>query len=296
MFIVIVNSYSGQHKSNYILKQMKQHFSTRFVSYFTHQYQGDEMWQIIHDKINETGNALKGVIVVGGDGTLHQTIQHLHDIDVPFGLIPSGSGNDFGRSLKISNNTKKAIKRIIHNQPKTYDLLRVQDKRVLSIVGIGVDAVTASLCQHSKLKKWLNRAFLGKLTYLLFFFKAIKQYEPVQATITDENGKQTFDRVWLIAGGNTNYYGGGIPICPQSDPHDGKADLVIVHGLSLIKLVVILPSVFFRRHLSLPYVHSMSGTTFQIESSHQTPVQGDGEKLCQTPITVTVEQDAVRFF
>lgn len=297
MFIVIINSYSGQRKYKHILKQIEQQFTTNFVPYYTHQYQGQNMWIEIKNKINSYNDEIKGILVIGGDGTLHHTVQQLYETNVPFGLIPSGSGNDFGRALNIKNNVKKAIKRIKRNQPLEYDLIQVNNHTVLSIVGIGLDAVTAALCQHSKFKKLLNYFFLGRLTYLLFFIKAAITYKPVQIEVAEESGQiHAFKDVWLIAGGNTNFYGGGIPICPQANPQDGEVDLVIVQGLSLKRLFTVLPSVFFKKHLSLPYIKTLKGPFFSITSITKIPVQGDGEELCNTPITINVKNKAIRFF
>ena len=41
------------------------------------------------------------VVVAGGDGSVHLAIQHLAGTDIPLGLAPSGSGNDFAAALGI---------------------------------------------------------------------------------------------------------------------------------------------------------------------------------------------------
>ena len=35
------------------------------------------------------------VVAVGGDGTLHETVNGLHGTDSVLGLLPFGTGNDF---------------------------------------------------------------------------------------------------------------------------------------------------------------------------------------------------------
>ncbi|MDG5787534.1 YegS/Rv2252/BmrU family lipid kinase [Evansella sp. AB-P1] len=297
MYIIIVNSYSGQHRYKKIMKHLNELLHTPFVTYYTDQYQGNNMWHDINGKINEIKTDALGIIIVGGDGTLHQAVQHLHHHTLPFGLIPTGSGNDFGRALNIPRNIKKAIERINNREIKTYDLLDVNERKVLSIVGIGVDAETAIKCQHSFLKKLLNRAFLGRLTYLMVFLQTVIHYKPLNVTIYDSHGeKNSFEKVWLIAGGNTSYYGGGIPICPLANPQDGEIDLVIVHSLSLIRLMLALPSVFIKKHLNLPYVTMIRGKDFSIISNELQGVQGDGEEIGSTPAKIKLLEKAIRFF
>ncbi|MBU9711322.1 diacylglycerol/lipid kinase family protein [Evansella tamaricis] len=299
MYIVIINSYSGQRRYKKVVRQLEKKLRKPFVSYFTDQYQEDTLWDNIHQKLNDLGNKLDGVIVVGGDGTLHYVVNHLQDYNVPYGLVASGSGNDFGRALKIPRNISKAIERINSNNPEEYDIINANGKKVLSVVGIGVDAETAIRCQTSRLKKLLNRAFLGRLTYLMVFFQTIRHYEPMELEITDEKGTvHQFNNVWLTALGNTSYYGGGIPICPDADPQDSQIEYVIIHTLPLAKVLMrALPAVFLKKHQNLSCVTILKGTKFHIKSKNkEVPVQGDGEEIGTTPACIRILPNAIRIF
>ena len=53
------------------------------------------------------------LIVVGGDGTLNEVLNGITDFDrVRLGVIPTGSGNDFGRNLKLPKTPKESLKQI----------------------------------------------------------------------------------------------------------------------------------------------------------------------------------------
>ena len=297
MYIVIVNSFSGQRRYRRIIRQLNQQLSYSFITYFSHNYQGEAMWDQIAIKVREINKEIKGVLVVGGDGTLHQVINHMHQYNLPFGLLAAGSGNDFGRALKVPLNTQKAIDRINTGVTKKYDLIEVNNKIVLSVVGIGVDAETAIRCQTSLIKKLLNRAFLGRLTYLAVFLQTVFRYRSLKVEVTDQDGKShSFERVWLMAAGNTSYYGGGIPICPEADPHDGEIDLVVVHGLGFFRLLTAIPTVYLKKHLSLPYVTMLRGKKFTVLSKTAQAVQGDGEEIGKTPAIISIHKKAVKFF
>ncbi|SDY89325.1 lipid kinase, YegS/Rv2252/BmrU family [Evansella caseinilytica] len=297
MYIVIINSYSGKRRTNKIFAILSTMLPDSFVAFSSDLYQEKDMWNAIHNKIAEMKQTVKGFLIVGGDGTLHQAVQQLHSYHLPFGLIPSGSGNDFGRALSIPMNAKKALERIVANQPGEYDLIDVNGKKVLSVAGIGVDAETAIRCRQSQLKKMLNMAFLGRLSYLMMFLKTVLRYKPSAVHIIDRHGANYhFQRVWLIAAGNTGYYGGGIPICPNAKPDDGQIDLVIVHGLGLFQLLVALPAVFVKKHLTLPYITMLTGNQFTVTAQRTLPVQGDGEEVGETPATIHILPKAIRIF
>ncbi|WP_280768158.1 diacylglycerol/lipid kinase family protein [Salipaludibacillus daqingensis] len=297
MYIIIVNSHSGRLTFREVSKQLSMNSDISFVPYFTGDYQEEELWTHAIRFIKENIPTIQGIIIVGGDGTFHQAINHLHNFEIPLGLIPTGSANDFAKALKIPSNEKKALSRIRAGNPKTYDLFKVNDEWVHSLAGMGVDAETAIKSISSPLKKWLNRAFLGRLTYLLTFFTVIKDYKPFQMKLTFQDGESlTYERVWLLAIGNTAYYGGGIPICPKADPQDGKLEITIVHSLSLITLLFVLPTVFFRLHTMLPYVETMQAKALSVKTSQPVLVQADGEKAGYTPQTITIKPKSIKIF
>lgn len=300
MYIVIVNSYSGQRRYKKIMKELEKNIDTPFISYFSDQFQGDDLWNSIHNKLNNIEDKVHGIIIVGGDGTLHQVVNRFYTYNLTFGLIASGSGNDFGRALKIPKSISKAIKRIMINSPQEYDLLEVNGQKVLSVVGIGIDAETAIRCQTSKIKKVLNRAFIGRLTYLIVLFQCLKFYKPVDLEVIDDTGiKHHFEKVWLMAGGNTTFYGGGIPICPYADPQDGVIDYVVIHKLPLLQVLFkALPAVLLKKHPTLTScVSTLRGTEFKITSiDHDAVVQGDGEEIGITPAHIKVLPRAIKIY
>lgn len=297
MYIMIVNSSAGRTKFRQISKYLTTELHDSFVSYHTGDFQEKELWTQVISFIESHKRDIKGVIIVGGDGTLHQAINYLQDFQIPIGLIPAGSANDFAKALKISLNYKKALARITAKTPKSYDLIKMNNEWVHSVAGMGVDAETAIKSIKSPLKKWLNRAFLGKLTYLLTFFTVIRYYKPFHIEFSFQDGSiRHFERVWLLAVGNTTYYGGGIPICPKADPEDGLLEVTIVHSLSLWTLLFVLPTVFFRAHTMLPFVTTIQAEGFSVKTDHPVLVQGDGEKIGYTPQIISVQTKAINIF
>ncbi|PYZ94576.1 hypothetical protein CR194_03310 [Salipaludibacillus keqinensis] len=297
MYIIIVNSNSGRARYRQLAKYLTSYDRVSFVPYFTDEYQEKELWNQVSTHIKSTKRTIEGVIIVGGDGTLHQAINHLHRFQLPFGLIPAGSGNDLAKALKIPTNEKKAFARIKQGLPNTYDLIMINNQYIHSVAGMGVDAETAVKSNHSPLKPLLNRAFLGKLTYLLTFFTVIRTFQPFEAEFTfDNDEKVTLDRVWLLAAGNTPYYGGGIPICPKANPQDGLLEVIVVNRLSLFALLLVLPTVYFKLHCKLPYVHRFETNSFSVKTNSPVLIQGDGEKIGYTPQEISIQRKSIEIF
>ena len=52
----------------------------------------------------------QAILVLGGDGTINEVLNGIQNFEkTKFGIIPTGSGNDFARGLGIPKNTKKAL-------------------------------------------------------------------------------------------------------------------------------------------------------------------------------------------
>ena len=54
------------------------------------------------------------LIVVGGDGTINEVLNGIRDFDrVRLGVIPTGSGNDFCRNLKLPGTPEESLRQIL---------------------------------------------------------------------------------------------------------------------------------------------------------------------------------------
>ena len=54
------------------------------------------------------------IVALGGDGTVNDAVQGIEDFEnTTFSFIPTGSGNDFAKDMKISKNVKKTLKKIL---------------------------------------------------------------------------------------------------------------------------------------------------------------------------------------
>ena len=62
-----------------------------------------------------TSDNYDSIIVAGGDGTINTVVNNMFNagIDVPLGLIPCGTSNDFAASIGLTGNIKKCIDIII---------------------------------------------------------------------------------------------------------------------------------------------------------------------------------------
>lgn len=162
--------------------------------------------------------------------------------------------------------------------------------------GMGYDA---AICQEVLItpgKKFLNRLHMGKLIYLMVALKQFLFLTPSPVTITlDGNKPQTFSRTWFAAVMNQKYEGGGFKFCPNASPEDGLLDVIVIEGISKLKMLFCLPSALWGKHTRIRGVHILQCRNVHITSAHSLPVHKDGESGgIQREFSVTIEKKPLK--
>lgn len=103
------------------------------------------------------------VVCSGGDGTLDETVQGmmLREKKIPLGYIPSGTVNDFARSLKIPRNMEQAARIAVNGNNFPCDVGTFNGEHFAYIAAFGIFTdVAYSTAQDAK-------NVLGHMAYLL---------------------------------------------------------------------------------------------------------------------------------
>lgn len=287
MYAFIVNRIAGGGKGKRIWKKVEkqlQKLNVRYHVYFTERKK--EATDVARMIVKE--GRVEAVVVVGGDGTVHEVVNGLVGTDLPLSVIPAGSGNDYARALDIPKNYRKAIEQILAKKKRTIDVGKVNGKYCLTVIGTGFDGSVARKVEESRLKKWLNTFRLGKLIYAFVVPRVLFSYEKQDVSIVVDGQKTYIRGVWMIAVANVSCYAGGMKICPNAKEDDGYFDVCIVKGMSKFTFFKTFPLVFFGKHTHHRDVMLLSGKKVTIRSEKPLLVHGDGEAIGQTPITVEI--------
>ena len=134
-------------------------------------------------------NGATSIVVLGGDGTLHEVINGFSNFDkVTLGLVPCGTGNDFATALKLPRDPLKAIDLIIDGTPKYTDFMQLPTVRGINVVGMGIDVDV--LVRYSKLKRknkfgytWCLIKTLLKFDYAEFEARLLQQLQTVACLV-----------------------------------------------------------------------------------------------------------------
>ena len=286
MYYFIVNPNSRSGKGRLVWQRIRRELGRRKISYkcFLTRYPGHA--EKIAKQISSLGTPGDPVrmIVMGGDGTIHEVLTGIEDLSaVVFGFIPTGSGNDFCRGMKIPQDPSEALKVVLdHRTVRLMDVpyidLEGRACRFGISAGIGYDAAVCQEVLSSPAKRILNRFRLGKLVYLYVALKQILFLNPVPASIHLDGGRSwSFRKLYFAAVMNQKYEGGGFCFCPQAKTNDGVLNVIAVEGLPRLAMLAAMPSAFWGGHTSVPGVHIFRCTRAEIRTASPMAVHIDGE-------------------
>jgi diacylglycerol kinase (ATP) len=231
------------------------------------------------------------VIACGGDGTLSEVINGLVGTDTPVSLIPSGSGNDFARTIGLSPRPRQAARQLLAGRPQRVDLLEVvgEDRVAINVIGVGFDSAVARRMNAQ------TRAGGGVAAYLWAVMLELKGLRPTQVSLRVD-GQEWAGEALLVAVANAQSYGAGMRIAPQASIRDGLLDVVLVGHMPPLRFLRCLPQVFRGSHTCLAEVQVWQGREVYIETHPPGPVLVDGDLHGRTPLAVRVLPERLLFW
>ena len=229
------------------------------------------------DLIRERGADFDTIVVVGGDGSIHESIQALDLERHRMGIIPWGTGNDFAWALGWPRELEPCVKRIATAPERRIDLATYEAEtrsgkltgRFHNSVGFGFEALVNAESHRVQYLK-------GPAVYVWAFLKTLPQYRSYRIELEYGSVKQTGD-VLLFAVGNGRRVGGAFHFFPEASLEDGLLDLLFTDRIPPFRI----PGVFSalkRGHGSKRFQNARA-LEFTVRCSEGIPVYVDGEFL-----------------
>lgn len=321
MYHVIVNPASKTGKGKKLWAELEPVLVDKGVDYkVVFSKKAGHVIKLVRDlagyTLAQSPDAVLNLIVLGGDGTLNETLQGISDFSkVRIGYIPTGSSNDMARDLGLSTDPVICLNNILScTHPTLMDigcvkynnssseLSRSHEEELMTqryfgvSCGIGYDAAVCEEALSSPIKKSLNRIGLGKLAYLFIALKQLLGTKEHSAVITLKNDKKVMLPNFLFAAAMIHQFeGGGFKFCPNADYHDGLLDIIAVSGVSKALVLRALPQAMKGNHFKYKGIERYLAKELKIETSVPCWVHTDGEVTMKSnSITITCAKEKIQ--
>ena len=219
---------------------------------------------------------ISGVVAFGGDGFVHEIMQHIAQSPIPLGVIPCGTGNDFARTLNVQRlSLDQQISLIINTAAQRHDLGRIGSRWFAAILSSGFDAVVNERANQMLWPK-------GRMKYNLAMVEKLIQLKSHPFEVTMDGVEHSFNAT-LVTVANGSSYGGGMQVCPDASTHDGLFDVMVLKKVGRLELLKVFPRVYKGTHVSHPAVSIYRCREISVVGSGS--AYADGEKVSQLPYT-----------
>ncbi len=255
--------------------------------------EGDQPADIVRKAL---ANGAKWIAAAGGDGTVEATAKALTGTDIPLGVIPCGTYNNFARSASLPDDPIAACAVIAAGHTREIDVGMVNGMPFFECVGVGLDAAVFSLGEEVKsgalFKTW--DFFRRAARYPLHRFE-IELDRPfgealilqpgnaserrLQRAYRNKRERKLKVRAWMITISNGPYYGMNFAVAPDASVDDAMLTVTIFKRFSKLRLWWHFFSIHSGRKTPSPRVIALRATRVRIDRPNARAAPADTRSL-----------------
>ncbi len=252
------------------------------------------------------------IVACGGDGTINEVangILQSGEKEAELGILPSGTGGDFRRSLDVPNTAREAAKGLRNGQTKTIDVGKVTffnyhdqetSRYFLNISSFGLSASINERVKTngSLLAAWLPGDTLrGKAKFAISTLREVfdSEFTTVRVRIDDAEEKLLNTINFCVA--NARYFGGGMKIAPDALLDDGFFDVVNIGDIKTAKIILNAFRLYNGSHLSLDEVKHKNARRVEVRPANEKQIiqlETDGELPGRLPAIYEIVPHALK--
>ncbi len=287
---LIYNKSAGQNKGGEIISEVIGRLSENGFEVTAFRASRENSCE---DFIANTPEDTYGIVVAGGDGTINKAVNFMkkHNINVPLGIIPAGTSNDFALHLGVYGDIDKAVDRIIEGNVEGVDIGKVNDRYFVNILAAGMFSGTS----HKTDKRL--KEMLGHASYFITAAREPFEQKPFKIRIETEDGivEETVVVVMIFNGSSV----GRIDLfSDNSSIQDGLLDIVMLRAGKMAETLKILSEFEDGKFVNNDNVAYIKEKKFKISlvEGKCTTTDADGDEGPMLPFDVECVEKGIDMF
>ena len=298
-WFIIANPFSNSGKTSEIIDLVVKKLQSNLISHQIRltERSGDEIGFVKE----ATQAGYNKILAIGGDGTVQKVVAGITiQKNIPmekmiFGLIPSGTGNDWAKSKNIPSNVSDAISLLINGSINEQDIgvakiignSETKTRYFVTYSGVGFDSFM--------LEKIKNYKWLGKLSYLVCAIMNFTKYKNVALEVVTSKTKIDAS-VFLLGVGICKYTGGGMQLIKNPKGNDGLLNITIAQEFSKFDIIRNFFNLFNGSIFKEQKVLTLLDSSIKIRAKKGSLMcQGDGEIFGAGEIEYSVIKKGLRY-
>jgi diacylglycerol kinase (ATP) len=243
------------------------------------------------------------IVACGGDGTISEVANGILDsgLDVELGILPSGTGGDFRRTLGIPARTADAARVLRAGRTRRVDVGRASylnyegQEETRCFLGVASCGMSTDIIERVKENnsRWLG----GKLSFALAAGQTTLSLPKTRVVVQLDDERERRLTVANLCVANARYFGGGMKIAPQAILDDGQLDVIAIGDLGTLKILANVHKLYRGTHLEMEQVHHTRARKLAArpaQKSEEILIEIDGELPGRLPATFEIVPGALR--
>jgi len=227
------------------------------------------------------------VVAVGGDGTWGNVADRLVASgrpDITFGMLPNGTGNDFGRSLGFHpTDPLEAVRVLVEGHVRRVDVGRLdtpsaaesqpdlfEPRHFLNLVGFGFDIAVIDAAARARFLK-------GELLYKVTALQQLFRFPGIELALEGGSGPRREGRHLMLTVSNGRFFGGGFPIAPGATATDGRLHACRIQDAPPLGRLRLFNQAEKGQHVRSDRVEVISESTFRLTFPAAPRFEMDGD-------------------
>ncbi|WP_461246864.1 diacylglycerol/lipid kinase family protein [Treponema sp. R6D11] len=199
------------------------------------------------------------IFSVGGDGTLNEVASGIVGTKNRLGVIPTGSGNDFYKTLAFTDDVQIKC-----------DIGMINKNYFINIISFGLDAEVAANAELMKGKVPPSQIYNASILYTFFKFK----HKKMELTLRNTTMSGMYTIVTIC---NGQFYGGGYHVAPDAELDDNQFDVYFANKMSKAKMPKLVLKMKKGAHIHSPLIHKIKTDHIKLVSDHELIANVDGD-------------------
>lgn len=222
------------------------------------------------DIVAARGCEFDGIVVCGGDGTIHESLQAIDLERHVLGVMPRGTGNDFAWMNGWPRDVDACARRIAARKERRVDLGAWGATRFHNSVGIGFEG-------RVNYESHRIRRLRGPAVYLAAVARTLAQRGTQRVQIAWDDGGAWEGDLFMASVCIGRRVGGAFRLAPEARNDDGRFDLCLAGNVGLVRILSLLPRTFNGSHVRAAAVNMLRAACIRLRCETGVAVHVDGE-------------------
>ena len=227
------------------------------------------------------------ILIAGGDGTVDILINAMKEkgLNLPIGILPVGTANDFGKFINMPQDIEKACEQILSSEPVKVDIGKINERYFINVASTGL------FTDVSQKTDIALKNTIGKLAYYIKGIEELPNFRKLKIKLNSKEVNYDGEMyLMLIFNGQT---AGNFKLATRSSAMDGFLDVIVIKAVQIFEILPLFIKVLKGEHLDSNKVIYFKTDDLYIECEEGIVTDVDGERGPDFPLHVQCIKGAI---